>query len=78
MAQKWAVVGEALITRQVVGDVEPRDALGVEGMGGRHQNIRIVKGADVKFDDRSQVATVALPGERRPALASKRAAHARR
>ena len=50
----------------------------MEDVGGRHQNIRIIESADVEFDDWPLVAAVALPGERRPALAAERAVNSRR
>ncbi len=63
---------------QAVGDVEPGDALVVEAVGARHQDVGVVEGADVELDDRPQIAAVALPGQRRPTVAAEGAADAGR
>jgi hypothetical protein len=67
MTQRRAVFDKALVTRQRIGDIEPSNALQVEGMAGRHQQVRLVEGAEVNLDDIPQflVSAVTFPGQRR-------------
>jgi len=74
-----AIAGERLEARQIIGNVEPGDALGIKRMPARHQNIRIVEGADMNLEDRpAPRAADALPGQWRSAFFAKRATNARR
>ena len=70
MAQQRTEFGEAFVTRKVVSNIKPGNALGVEGVGSGYQNGRIIKSAEMKFDNRPQVTTVALPSKWRPAVAA--------
>jgi len=70
MAQQRTEFGEAFVTRKVVSNIKPSNALGVEGMGSGHQNVWIIKSAEMKFDNRPQLTTIALPGKRCPAVAT--------
>jgi len=59
MAQQRTEFGEAFVTRKVVSNIKPSNALGVEGMGSGYQNVWIIKSAEMKFDNRPQLTTVA-------------------
>ena len=71
MPQQRAQFRESFITGQVVRDLKPRKTFWFESMRGRHHKLWIIEGADVKFDDGSEFAAVALPGQRRAAVAAK-------
>ena len=59
---QWcAIIGESLVTRKIVGDVKPCHAFGVEDVRCRNEGNRIVKSAEVEFDNRAQFTTIALP-----------------
>ena len=45
--QRLAACHEALVSRQIVGNVEPANALWVKGVAGGRQGIRIVERTDV-------------------------------
>jgi len=73
--QDGAIVRKTFETRQLFWDIDPRQAFIIERVAGWYQHMRIVKSADVNFDDRSDVAAVALPSQRCAAFVTKGPAH---
>lgn len=81
---RWAVAEdhppchEALVSRQVVGHVEPGNALWVKGVRSWPENIRIIESADVDCADWPLIAKDSFPSERCSAVGAKRPVDARR
>jgi hypothetical protein len=74
----FTVEVKANIPGQIVGHVEPRQFLWVKYVVRRDENLRLVQGADVKFEDVTSFGKPALafPGEGRSALAAEGSTHA--
>ena len=73
----FAVAIQAVIARQIVGDVEPGDPPTVVPVQAGNVNVGIVEGADVKLDSPG-VVFLALNGQRGSALVAERPPHPRR
>lgn len=78
MLEQRSANHEALVSRQVVGHVEPGNAFRVKGVAGWRQGIRVVERTYVDRADRPLIAKDGFPGERCSAIGAKRPANARR
>lgn len=76
--QQWAQFRETLISGQIIRNIEPGQSFGFESVRSRDHTFWLVKSADMEFDYLTQIASVTLPGQGRPAVITKCTKSARR
>ena len=76
--QQWTQFRETLISRQIIRNIEPGQSFRLESVRSWDHAFWLIKSADMEFDYLTQIASVALPGQGRPAVITKCTKSARR